>query len=897
MAAGVKAWQIFGEVGLTGLGTATSQLAAFDAAGRKAASSMFGVKGASLVAAGAIAAVGLAGVAMSVQSVRAWAAFEDKMVTALAVMEDVSDVMRNDMERAARDVGATTRFSAAQAGEAFYFLASAGLNAAQSLEALPLVASFATAGNFDLAVATDLLADSQSALGLRSADAAENLENMRRVADALTQANIQANASVEQFAEALTTKAGTRLRQVNKDVEEGVAILSVFADQGVKGALAGERLNIVLRDLPLAAVQNEEAFKALNIEVFDGMGMMRNMADIALDFENALGHLSTEQQTAAYNQLGLNMRVQDGLSLLFGVSERLREYETRVREAGGITEDVANKQMQSLAAQWDLMKGKLQDLTLTWGEAQSGPLTGYVRLLNWTLDMLRGMRDAAEDAATGIREFWSAWGPPRWAQGVAGGLFDMPDRPSVPEGGYDESAGGVMPMNQYLRQQEEDANSVRAQARAELLAEEREWARQRLEIEVDLGIRRKEELLDVLRTELDALDEHSTAWREKQEQIMRLEAQIDADRRLAAEEEAERRKVAAEEAARLDEAWLAYRMRIGEISTQERLAQIEIELQAAKDGSAEQLDLLREEHELRTRLNDDAKRLEDGWLQYRIETGELARMARVEQLNAEIAAAVAGSDAQLNAMRERNGHVEQMTADQITLAGRIADENKEAAVETLNAWLETLRTLNVLTPQIEADIAGAIETVSGSTLDFTWGSLGDDAKRAGLQIGQSLTMGIIQGSDDMKEMLVNTLVAILVDLTFKAIAASLGIASPSKVTTEMGRDLMRGLVVGFQGEAGFAASAMSHTAGGLIGAISGGLKPAFPGMGLGGGVPTPSAGGFAGGLRLKVDTGALPRPLTPFEVARDRQWQALFGGSIVQWESDGGRLRKDRSFG
>ena len=89
--------------------------------------------------------------------------------------------MRSKLEMAAREVAKTTTFSATQAAEAYFFLASAGLDAAQSIEALPRVAKFAQAGNFDLARATDLLTDAQSALGLTIRDdVVKNMENMAR---------------------------------------------------------------------------------------------------------------------------------------------------------------------------------------------------------------------------------------------------------------------------------------------------------------------------------------------------------------------------------------------------------------------------------------------------------------------------------------------------------------------------------------------------------------------------------------------------------------------------------------------------------------------------------------------------------------------------------------------
>ena len=181
-------------------------------------------------AAGGLAALGVATVA----SIKAFADFDAEMTKSLAIMGNVSDSLQDDMSDAAREVAKTTTFSANQAAEAYFFLASAGLDAAASIEAMPKVAKFAQAGMFDMALATDLLTDAQSALGLTIRDdAIKNMENLVRVSDVLVKANTLANASVEQFSTALTTKAGAALRALGKDVEEGVAVLAAFADQAL----------------------------------------------------------------------------------------------------------------------------------------------------------------------------------------------------------------------------------------------------------------------------------------------------------------------------------------------------------------------------------------------------------------------------------------------------------------------------------------------------------------------------------------------------------------------------------------------------------------------------------------------------------------------------------------
>lgn len=319
--------------------------------------------------------------------------FDAAMTESLAIMGDVSAGMRTEMAETAKYVAKTTTFSASEAAQSYYYLASAGLDAQQSIAALPQVAQFAQAGMFDMARATDLATDAQSALGLTVDDAGQNLANLTRVTDVLVKANTLANASVEQFSEALTNKAGAALKVVGKDIEEGVAVLAAFADQGLKGAEAGTALNIVFRDLQTKALENGAAFADLGVTVFDAVGEMRNAADIIGDLEGALEGMSDEQKKATLLQLGFTDKSVSFVQTILGQSDAIRAYEEQLRSAGGATAEVAANQLESFKAQLKLTTDTLQSLIVT--------TVGTVAPMFGLKDGLVDVRGALEDA-----EWW-----------------------------------------------------------------------------------------------------------------------------------------------------------------------------------------------------------------------------------------------------------------------------------------------------------------------------------------------------------------------------------------------------------------------------------------------------------------------------------------------------------
>lgn len=299
-------------------------------------------------------------------AIKSFASFDSAMTKSVAIMGDVTDRME-ELQEAALDVGRTTTFGAEQAAEAFFFLASAGLDVDKSIAALPKVAAFAQAGMFDLATATDLLTDAQSALGLSAEDAEENMENLVRVSDVLVKANTIANASVQQFSESLTNQAAASARNAKIEIEEVVSVLAAFADQGIKGAEAGTKFAIVVRDLSTKAVTNAKAFEKFGITVFDVTGDLIPLAQIIRQLEQRFGNVGLEAQKAAFQQLGFADRSIGALQSLLGLSDQIEKYERQLKSAGGITETVAQNQLKSFAAQMKIVRNRIKEVFIALG--------------------------------------------------------------------------------------------------------------------------------------------------------------------------------------------------------------------------------------------------------------------------------------------------------------------------------------------------------------------------------------------------------------------------------------------------------------------------------------------------------------------------------------------------
>lgn len=277
--------------------------------------------------------------------------FDKAMTESLAIMRGITPRIRSEMEEVAKGLVATTKFSATEAAQGYYSLASAGLDAATAMGALPIAARFAQAGVMKLDQATHYLAASQAAMADGSETASQKVAQMASVSDVLTEANNRALGSIRDFADALTNRAGVALRITNKGIEEGTAILAAYAERGILGKAAGTQLWMMLRDLQHAALDNGDAFKKYGISIFDSTGKMRNMADILGTLERATLNMTDAEKTLMMAQLGMPQRSRAATIAIMGQSEAIRKHEAALRAAAGATQEVSDNQMKALSNQ------------------------------------------------------------------------------------------------------------------------------------------------------------------------------------------------------------------------------------------------------------------------------------------------------------------------------------------------------------------------------------------------------------------------------------------------------------------------------------------------------------------------------------------------------------------
>jgi hypothetical protein len=217
-----------------GMSKAQRSLANFEKSTRRARGMVTSATGAM---ARGFTAVGAAATVAIADSIRVFASFESSMLRVKAITGATGQEFE-DLTNLAKELGATTAFTARESAEAMGFLAQAGFDVKEINEALPRVLSLAAAGQLELASAADITASVLRGFGLTA-------DESGRVADVLAASASSANTSVEGMGEAFKF-AGPVASAMGISIEETAAALGVLSNAGLKGSLAGTGLRMVL---------------------------------------------------------------------------------------------------------------------------------------------------------------------------------------------------------------------------------------------------------------------------------------------------------------------------------------------------------------------------------------------------------------------------------------------------------------------------------------------------------------------------------------------------------------------------------------------------------------------------------------------------------------------------
>lgn len=325
------------------------------------------------VALGGVAALGAGVAALGVgiaASVKEGASFSKQMSNVGAV-SGATEQQMVALEKAAKDLGATTAFSGIEAAEGMQFLAQAGFEVEDIMSAMPGVLDLAAASGAELGRSADIVSNIISGFG---ADAKQT----GKFVDILTKTFTTSNVNLDQLGESMKFAAPTA-KSLGQTVEVTAASLGILGNAGLQGATAGEKFRSILSRLAGPTEKAQEVMDELGISVFDASGTMKPFPDILGQIKRATASMTQEQRNAALATL-FSMENAGAFSILLDEGQtKIEDYAKTLGNSVGVASEVAAKQLDNLSGDVTLFQSAVSGVKLQVFEALEPILRSIVQ--------------------------------------------------------------------------------------------------------------------------------------------------------------------------------------------------------------------------------------------------------------------------------------------------------------------------------------------------------------------------------------------------------------------------------------------------------------------------------------------------------------------------------------
>lgn len=335
-------------------------------------------------------------------------------------MEELNGEAVNTMDayaELAKYLGSTTKFSATEAADAINNMAMAGYSLQETYDVLPTVLSLASAGNLDLAYATQIVANGLNAMGLETENAAELSDKL-----AVTASN--AYGSVSDFGEGLMVVGG-QAQLCNLSLTDTMTALGILGDNGISAAEGGTMLRNVLKNLYTPTDDAAEALQELGVTTVDENGNLKDFQTILQELGVALDGLSEEDRVKAMARIFDTRTIAGANALLADSGERWNELSEAIDDSGGAADRMANTQLDNMQGRLTILKSSIEGLLISLGELLLPVIEKIVAVVQKVVDWLNSLDDGTKETLLKIAAIAAALGPVLTIIGRIIGLIQM----------------------------------------------------------------------------------------------------------------------------------------------------------------------------------------------------------------------------------------------------------------------------------------------------------------------------------------------------------------------------------------------------------------------------------------------------------------------------------------
>lgn len=340
--------------------------------------------------AGAIAAAGIAEAVKKIadaykECVEVAGGFEQAMSAVEAIAEANNREM-DALSAEAKELGATTIYTAQQSANAMEYMAMAGWDAQEMLSGMSGMTTLAAAAGEDLAQVSDIVTDNLTAFGMTASDTAH-------FADVLASAAANANTNISIMGETFKSSSSVA-GALGYSVEDVAVMVGLMANNAVKGSRAGTALRNIFNGLLGGATLTAKAFGELDFSAINTDGSMKGLMETVEELRGYFSQM-TEAERVNNAMTIAGMRGYNGLlAILNATDEDFQNLYDSVTNCAGAAERMAKVKLDNLNGDITIANSAMEALQSTIGEQFNPELRELTQLKT---EILNGVNEFIQE--------------------------------------------------------------------------------------------------------------------------------------------------------------------------------------------------------------------------------------------------------------------------------------------------------------------------------------------------------------------------------------------------------------------------------------------------------------------------------------------------------------------
>lgn len=256
----------------------------------------------------------------------------------------------------AKEMGATTKFSAIEAADAMGYMGMAGWNSSQMIDGIAGIMNLAAASGEELASVSDIVTDALTAFGLKASDSAQ-------FADVLAVASSKSNTNVSLLGESFKNVAATA-GAMGYSMQDTTTALGLMANAGIKGSDAGTSLRGVMTRLAKPTAEVKQAMTALGISAVNTDGSMKPLSTLIPELQTAFSSLTDSEKGQYATMIAGKNALSGFLSIVNSSPDDFYSLSDAINNSEGAAQSMADTMNDTVSGKLTLLKSQFEGVKI-----------------------------------------------------------------------------------------------------------------------------------------------------------------------------------------------------------------------------------------------------------------------------------------------------------------------------------------------------------------------------------------------------------------------------------------------------------------------------------------------------------------------------------------------------